>query len=155
MLPYKFKNHECQEILLRNVSHRSMNYYLRIHTDPQAYRTGILDESKEIVESLPAEDKTINPHFVIEDTRDSDFGKAFKKITTPYLVFELKSLQDPKFSQPIKVNLSRLKHIGESLSEIKSFDFNLIVFRFQPPADLFEAMGAQPCPEFWTTQEIH
>lgn len=156
MLPFKFKNQVCKEILLRNVHHRSMNYYLRIHSDPQAYRTGILDESKEsMIESLPTEDKSINPSFVIKDTRDSEFGKQFEKLTTPCLVVEIRSLQDPKFSLPIMVNLSSLEYIGESLSDIKSFDFHLIVFRMQPPTDLFESMGSQTCTEFWTTKDIH
>lgn len=58
------------------------------------------------------------------------FTNTFNKMTTSNVIIELKSVQDPAYSVPFKVNLCKMNYMGDNLANIQAFDFPLIAFRF-------------------------
>lgn len=132
MLPFKFKQRKCEEIIFRNASTQNMCFYLRVHTNPSQLPFGDLQGSQDYFDSPPTESPTINPVFIIEDTGEEGFAHTFNRMTTSNVIIELRSQQDEAYSVPFKVNFCRMNYIGENLSSIGVFDFPLIAFRFTP-----------------------
>ena len=46
------------------------------------------------------------------------FTNTFNKMTTSNVIIELKSVQDPAYSVPFKVNLCKMNYIGDNLANI-------------------------------------
>ena len=64
MLPFKFKQRKCEEIIFRNASAQSMNFYLRVHTNPTQLPFGDLRGSQDYFDSPPTESPTLVRNYI-------------------------------------------------------------------------------------------
>jgi len=96
-----------------------MNLYIRVHTKPSETSLTDLVSSTEYFDSAPTDYPTINPKFELDEMcLQGSFRKSFNEMTSNNVIIELKSEQDESFSVPFKVDFSKLRYIGDTLTTI-------------------------------------
>ena len=71
----------------------------------------------------------INPNFEMED-QNEDFMNSFEDISTFDILIKLRAEGEPNFKVDFHVNFNQLEFLARDMSQVKEYDFEIVVFKF-------------------------
>eukprot|EP00347_Sterkiella_histriomuscorum_P023185 403335625 len=146
MLPFQYRENKINSIRFRNVSTINRKFYILI----EPLNTNLTEQNQQQLQnesnykqfSSQTTQLCLNPNFEL-DEESSEFLEQFESLSTCNnqlitlisslvdVLIKLRALHDPQFKVDFHVNFQNLELIARDMSQVREYDFELVVFKFE------------------------